>query len=68
MEQYDFPEDIIENYKQGGVPELDGQHTVFGQVFEGMDIVDKIAEVEVDDKAKPLEDVVILSIEVQEGN
>ena len=36
-----------------------GNYTVFGQVIDGMDVVDKIAEVETDDKDKPKEDVKI---------
>ena len=60
-----FPRDIIEAYRElGGTPWLDFRHTVFGQVFEGMDIVDKIAEVKtVNDK--PAEDVIINSIDIE---
>ncbi|MDD6478296.1 MAG: peptidylprolyl isomerase [Oscillospiraceae bacterium] len=60
-----FPTEITEAYKElGGTPWLDFRHTVFGQVFEGMEVVDKIAETEVDGGDKPVNDVVIEVIEI----
>lgn len=62
-----YPEKIIDAYKKGGFPSTsggDGNYTVFGQVIKGMDIVDTIASVETNDADKPLEDIVIKSIEV----
>lgn len=62
-----FPQETIDAYeKLGGTPWLDFRHTVFGQVFEGMDVVDAIASVKVNGSDKPLEDVVINSIEIIE--
>lgn len=67
-QRYGIDDETIELYKQmgGGAPWLDGAHTVFGQVFEGMDVVDAIAGVAVDSSSKPLVDVVINSISIEE--
>jgi cyclophilin family peptidyl-prolyl cis-trans isomerase len=58
--------------KNGGDPGLDGAyniigrgHTVFAQVYEGMDVVDKIASVSVDSNDKPVEPVKIIKAEIQ---
>ncbi len=41
----------------GGYPSLDGDYTVFGEVVEGMDVVDKIAALKTDEKDRPLQNV-----------
>lgn len=41
----------------GGTPHLDGDYTVFGEVIEGLDIIDKIAAVQTDRADRPVEDV-----------
>ena len=61
-----FPPEITEAYaKLGGTPWLDFRHTVFGQVVNGMDTVDAIADVEVGGADKPVNDVVILGIDIK---
>ena len=62
-----YPEKLLEVYKEeGGYLSLYLQYTVFGQVFEGMEVVDNIAAVKTNGSDKPLEDVVIESIEITE--
>jgi peptidyl-prolyl cis-trans isomerase B (cyclophilin B) len=41
----------------GGAPHLDGDYTVFGKVISGLDVIDKIANVQVDSRNRPIEDV-----------
>ena len=61
-----FSAEAVEKYERdGGTPWLDGKHTVFGQVFEGMKTVETIAASRTDMLDKPFEDVVIESIEIK---
>ncbi|MDM8212987.1 peptidylprolyl isomerase [Enterococcus hirae] len=60
----DYPQKIIDAYKKGGYPQLDGKYTVFGQVTSGMDVVDEIANVKVDSNDKPEEAISIEKINI----
>jgi peptidyl-prolyl cis-trans isomerase B (cyclophilin B) len=60
-----FPQEVIDNYqKVGGTPWLDFHHTVFGQLINGADVLDKIAAVKCGANDKPAEDVVINGIDI----
>ncbi|MDO9340655.1 MAG: peptidylprolyl isomerase [Bacteroidales bacterium] len=48
----------------GGVPRLDGTYTVFGEVIEGLDVVDRIASVSTDSNDKPVNDIKIVKIKI----
>ena len=52
--------------QKGGSSFLDGDYTVFGEVIEGMDVVDKINAVETDEGEWPLKSVYIKTVEVLE--
>lgn len=72
-EQYNWAGNVAEKYNEvGGVPFLDGGYTIFGQVFEGMDVVRAIAAVETDQdpnsetQDKPLTQVLMESVRIEE--
>ncbi len=70
LKSYGWPQWAAEKYVElGGTPHLDGglspqgyAHTVFGQVYEGMDVIDAIAAVETDSSDKPVKNVYIYDI------
>lgn len=62
---YGYTEKVVNAYRQdGGAPWCDGKYTVFGQVIEGLDVVDRIGRMKTDKNDRPIEDIVISSIEV----
>lgn len=62
-----FNDEQVEAYTTvGGTPHLDGQYTVFGEVVEGMNVVNEIQMVDTDSSDRPTTDVVILKMTVLE--
>ncbi len=60
-----IPAEQREVYKTiGGTPHLDGSVTIFGEVVEGFDIVEKMSLVETDKNDRPLKDVIVLKTKV----
>ena len=72
LKAYNYPSDLIEEYKNyGGYLSLYQGYTVFGQVFEGMDVVDKIASVEkgissTGELSVPIEKIIVEKISIIE--
>ena len=59
--------EMRETYKTiGGIPHLDGGYTVFGEIAEGLDVLEKIQQTATDENDRPLEDVRILKATVIE--
>lgn len=54
------PEQRMAYYQYGGTPHLDGQYTVFGEVVDGLSVVDSIQRVPVDGYSRPVDDVRII--------
>jgi len=62
---YKISEEQRNIYKTiGGTPLLDGTYTIFGEVIEGLNILDKIADVQTDSNNKPLNDIKIIKIKI----
>ena len=66
-DKYVIPENHREVYRtSGGTPHLDQNYTVFGEVLEGMNVVDSIAVTTTNDADRPVEDIRILSVKIIE--
>lgn len=62
-----FPQEVIDTYKEkGGTPWLDFHHTVFGMITDGTDVLEDIAATKTGMNDKPVYDVVIDTIEIEE--
>ena len=63
--KYKFTPEQIKAYTSiGGTPALDNTYTVFGEVYEGLEIVDKIASQKTDRNARPIEDIRIITVSI----
>ena len=60
------PEQIQAYTTVGGAPHLDGEYTVFGEVVDGMDVIDCIQKVKTNRKDRPEENIRILKATVEE--
>lgn len=62
-----FPEGLKETYSTiGGAHHLDGEYTVFGEITEGLEVIDKIAALPVDSNSRPTDDAKIVRVYAEE--
>ncbi len=67
MQAYKIPPEQRKVYKTlGGTPHLDQNYTVFGEIIEGMEVLNKIAVVETNSSDRPVKDIRIISIDLIE--
>ncbi len=65
FQKYEIPEAHRDTYRTlGGTPHLDQNYTVFGEVVDGMNVVDSIAAVQVNDQNRPIKDIRIISARI----
>ena len=66
MNSAGYRAEVVSAYQTvGGAPYLDYTDTVLGQVYEGMDVVDTIAQAAVDENQKPTETITINSVSIE---
>ena len=58
MDKFTYSDAAIKDYSTiGGTPHLDGNYTVFGEVIEGLDVIDKIADAQLGAADRPVKDI-----------
>ncbi|MCL2036195.1 MAG: peptidylprolyl isomerase [Oscillospiraceae bacterium] len=62
-----LPEELVEAFDEyGGVFTLSGFYTIFGQTIEGFDVIEAICDIEVNERTRPVEDIKIISVKMEE--
>ena len=65
QEPFKFTQEQVNAYtKEGGTPFLDNDYTVFGEVIDGMKVVEKIENAGTDTRDRPRKDIRILTMEI----
>ena len=65
MQEAEYPSDVIDAFKKlGGQPQFDYVYTIFGQVYEGLDVVKDIASQKTDKYNRPKKDITVKSVSI----